>query len=75
MGFIALHSAHFSKPNIALMGTACSWGACTNDAKTVTVSVKEPKHPIARGIEDFTIDHSERYSEPYAATETGFGRF
>ena len=25
MGFISLHSAHFAKPNKALMGTACTW--------------------------------------------------
>ena len=32
MGFISLHSAHYAKPNRALMGTECSWGA---DRKSV----------------------------------------
>jgi len=69
MGFIALHSAHFAKPNKALMGTACSWGAYKADSTILKVTVKEPNHPIAKGVKDFTIDHSERYSEPYAIPE------
>jgi trehalose utilization protein len=69
MGFIALHSSHFAKPNKALMGTACSWGAYKGDSTTLKVTVKDPNHPIAKGVKDFTIDHSERYSEPYAVAE------
>ena len=69
MGFIALHSSHFAKPNKALMGTECSWGAYKGDAKTLKVHVKDPNHPIAKGIKDFTIAHSERYSDPYAVPE------
>lgn len=69
MGFIALHSAHFAKPNKALMGTACSWGAYEADSTTLKVTVKEPNHPIAKGVKDFVVDHSERYSEPYAVPE------
>jgi trehalose utilization protein len=69
MGFIALHSSHFAKPNKALMGTPCSWGAYVGDSKTLKVTVKDPAHPIAKGVKDFTIDHSERYSEPYAVPE------
>ena len=66
MGFISLHSSHFAKPNKALMGTACSWGAYVGDSKTLTVKVTDPKHPIAEGVTDFTIMHNERYSDPYA---------
>jgi trehalose utilization protein len=69
MGFISLHSSHFAKPNKALMGTPCSWGAYKGDSTTLKVTVKDPNHPIARGVTDFTIDHSERYSEPYAVPE------
>jgi trehalose utilization protein len=70
MGFIALHSSHFAKPNKALMGTACSWGAYKGDSTTLKVTVKDPKHPIAEGLPaEFTFDHSERYSEPYAVPE------
>ena len=66
MGFISLHSSHFAKPNKALMGTACSWKAYKGDSTTLKVTVKEPDHPIAKGIKEFTIEHNERYSDPYA---------
>jgi trehalose utilization protein len=66
MGFIALHSAHFAKPNKALMGTECSWGNYKGDSTILHVNVKEPNHPIAKGIKNFTITHNERYSDPYA---------
>ena len=66
MGFISLHSSHFAKPNKALMGTRCSWGAYKGDSTTLKILVTEPKHPIAKGIEEFTVDHGERYSDPYA---------
>jgi trehalose utilization protein len=42
MGFISLHSAHFAKPNKALMGTECSWGAYEGDSTTLKVTVKDP---------------------------------
>jgi len=66
MGFISLHSSHFAKPNKALMGTPCTWGAYVGDSTTLKVTVSDPKHPIAKGVKDFTIEHSERYSDPYA---------
>lgn len=69
MGFISLHSAHYAKPNKALMGTACSWGAYVTDSTTLSVTVKDPSHPIAKGVKDFVIKHSERYSEPYAVPD------
>lgn len=82
MGFVSLHSAHFAKPNIALMsqsetskdllekvqpkGRVAAWGAYKGDSVTLTITVKDPAHPIARGISNFTIEHGERYSDPYA---------
>jgi trehalose utilization protein len=67
MGFISLHSSHFAKPNKVLMGTACTWGAYKGDSTTCTVKVKDAKHPIAEGLPaEFTFDHEERYSDPYA---------
>lgn len=82
MGFIGLHSAHFAKPNIALMsqaetskelldkvqppGHVAAWGAYKGDSVTLKITVTAPRHPIARGITEFTIDHGERYSDPYA---------
>ena len=70
MGFIALHSSHFAKPNKALMGSPCTWGAYKGDSTTCTVKVKEASHPIAAGLPaEFTFDHAERYSDPYAVPE------
>jgi len=66
MGFISLHSSHFAKPNKKLMGTPCSWKAYVGDSTTLKVTVKDPNHPIAQGIKEFTITHNERYSDPYA---------
>jgi trehalose utilization protein len=70
MGLLSLHSSHFAKPNKALMGTPCSWGAYKGDSTTVTIQVKDAKHPICAGLpKEFTLEHSERYSEPYAVPE------
>lgn len=65
MGFIAVHSSHFAKPNKRLMGTACSWGAYENDGCTCKVIIKNPDHPIVKGVKEFTLPAIERYSEPY----------
>lgn len=70
MGFISLHSSHFAKPNKVLMATPCTWGEYVKDATTLDISVKVSDHPIAKGVKkDFTIKHTERYSEPYAVPE------
>ncbi|MDR2649020.1 MAG: ThuA domain-containing protein [Clostridiales bacterium] len=62
MGFIALHSAHFSKPFRALMGTSCSlkW----RDGAKERLWRVNPAHPIARGIpEHFELPNEEMYGE------------
>jgi trehalose utilization protein len=69
MGFIALHSAHWAKPNKKLMGTPCGWKAYVGDSTTLQVTVKDPTHPIAEGIKEFTVTHNERYSDPYQVPE------
>ena len=70
MGFIALHSAHFSKPLKALLGTNCGWkGGYVEDGSKLEMIVKDKQHPIAAGIRDFTIPHTERYTEPFEIPE------
>ncbi|MCF7972478.1 MAG: ThuA domain-containing protein [Phycisphaerae bacterium] len=70
MGFIALHSSHFAKPNKRLMGTPCSFKAYVGDSTTLKVTVADSKHPIAKGVDpEFTVVHNERYSDPYAVPE------
>ncbi len=64
MGFVALHSAHHSKPFRAIVGTNgnLSWGR--NQREIVWNMM--PSHPIAAGIPDhFTLDCEELYSEPF----------
>jgi trehalose utilization protein len=65
MGFIALHSSHFSKALKSLLGTECSFSAYVVDGSSVKVLVKDKRHPIARGVRDFSLAKTERYSEPF----------
>jgi len=70
MGFIALHSAHFSKALKALLGTNCGWkGGYVEDGSKLEMIVKDKQHPIAKGISDFTFPHTERYTEPFEIPE------
>lgn len=65
MGFIALHSAHASKPFTRLMGTPCTlqWREANERAHVWTVA---PSHPIAQGIPlQFTLEHEEMYGEVF----------
>ena len=69
MGFIALHSAHHSKPFKLLMGTNChlSW---REDGDRELIFVGKPSHPIAAGIDRYIkLDHEETYAEPFDIPE------
>ena len=69
MGFIALHSAHFSKPFTMLMGTTCSLG-WREDGDMERVWVCKPSHPIVQGIDRFIkLEHEETYAEPFDIPE------
>jgi len=65
MGFIGTHSCHFAKPFKKLMATACSWREYVDDGTTAEVIVKEPDHPICKGVKNFNLK-IERYGEPFA---------
>jgi trehalose utilization protein len=69
MGFLALHSSHFSKALKRLLGTPCGFSAYVCDGSSVRITVKQKDHPIAQGIADFTLDKTERYSEPFQVPE------
>jgi trehalose utilization protein len=63
MGLLVLHSGHFSKIFIRLLGTTCSlkW---RNDAERELVWTVNPTHPIAAGIpQPLVIPHQEMYGE------------
>jgi trehalose utilization protein len=66
MGFIATHSSHFCKPLKQLLGTACSWGEYKADGTSVEIIVKDPGHPICKGVKNFKLPKIERYGEPFA---------
>ncbi len=66
MGFIALHSAHYSKVFKRLMGTSCSltWREAGERER---LWICNPGHPIAAGIDRyFEIENTEMYGEPFA---------
>jgi trehalose utilization protein len=65
MGFIALHSSHFSKALKKLLGTRCGFSAYVVDGSSLKVIVKDKTHPIAKGIKDFALEKTERYTEPF----------
>ncbi len=65
MGFIATHSAHYSKPLKAILGTNCGWNGYIDDGSKLTLLVKAPKHPICKGVTDFVVPHTERYGDPF----------
>ena len=64
MGLIVLHSGHYSKIFIRLMGTKCSliWRVAGERER---LWVCDPAHPIARGIDRcFDLPHEEMPDEP-----------
>jgi trehalose utilization protein len=69
MGFIALHSAHYSKIFKRLMGTSCSlkWREA---GERETLWVTRPGHRIVSGIDDhFSLQAEEMYGEFFDVPE------
>ena len=69
MGFIALHSAHMSKPFRFLLGTSgtLSW---REDGDLERIWTIAPAHPIAQGVgRYFELPHEETYAEPFGIPE------
>lgn len=67
MGFVALHSAHYSKIFRRLMGTPCTlkWRDSGEPERLWLVA---PGHPVAAGIPDhFELPLEEMYGEPFEA--------
>ena len=69
MGYLALHSSHVARPYKALMGTSCTWRAYVEDGTSAQIKVVSPSHPIAEGVEDYTIPKVEWYGEPFEVPE------
>ena len=68
-GFIALHSAHYSKTFRGILNTMGhlkgGWRETENPADTEEITVCAPKHPIAQGIEHFVLPAEEMYGSPF----------
>lgn len=65
MGLIVLHSGHFSKIFIRMLGTTCSlaWRNPEGGERELVWNVN-PTHPIAQGVEQpIVIDGQEMYGE------------
>jgi trehalose utilization protein len=65
MGLIVLHSGHFSKIFIRMLGTTCSlrWRNPEGGERELVWNVN-PAHPIAQGVEQpIVIDAQEMYGE------------
>lgn len=63
MGLVVLHSAHFSRPFVRLMGTTCSlrW---RNDGDREVIWNLAPGHPITTGVPDpLVLGAHETYGE------------
>ena len=66
MGFIALHSAHASKPFQRLMGTPTGMLRWREDGDMQRLWVVSPGHPIAEGLGDyFEVPQDETYGEMF----------
>ncbi|OAQ53678.1 hypothetical protein HTG_05310 [Natrinema mahii] len=69
MGFVPLHSAHYSKPFTRLMGTSCRL-QYREDGETERLWVVDPGHPIADGLpESIALPETEMYGEPFDVPE------
>lgn len=69
LGLVALHGSYASKPFQALMGKACEPTAWRDEGKPERIKIEAPEHPIARGVEPFTIPRTQMFSEPFQVPE------
>lgn len=69
MGLIVLHSGHFAKVFLKLMGTACNltWREAGERER---LWVTAPNHPIVAGLPPhFELEQEEMYGEPFGVPE------
>ena len=69
MGFVALHSAHFSRPFQSIMGATGAWQRYIEAAGPQQVYATAPEHPLWAGLTDFTLPQAEMYVEPFDVPE------
>jgi trehalose utilization protein len=66
LGFIALHSAHYSKPFKQILNcTGHLKGGWREDEQPEEIRVCAPHHPITHGVHDFALAQEEMYGAPF----------
>ncbi len=66
MGFVALHSAHYSKPFRSLLDCPGHLGGWREAGEVERIWIVMPDHPVADGVPNpIVIDSEEMYSEPF----------
>jgi trehalose utilization protein len=70
VGFVSLHSAHYARPYKRLIDASGDLGGHRlADGESEYVEVRASDHPIAEGVDDFTIPEVEMFAEPYDIPE------
>lgn len=78
MGYLPVHSSFGSRAFEKIMGIIARrrgvtldrspcWTRIINEGKAETIRVSTPKHPLVKGISDFTIPRCETYYDPFFA--------
>ncbi len=68
MGFVCLHSGHYSKPFREILGASGDLRGGWREADPADVeeiTVCAPRHVIAQGVESFRLDAEEMYGAPF----------
>jgi len=66
LGFVCLHSGHYSKPFRAILGaTGHLKGGWRESTDTEEITVCAAQHPIALGVSNFTLEAEEMYGAPF----------
>ena len=68
LGFIPLHSAHYSKPFKAVLnatGDLTGGWREGNPPDTEELTICAPHHPITQGLSDFVLPQEEMYGSPF----------
>lgn len=68
LGYIALHSAHYSKAFKRILDCTGDLNGGWREAEppdSEEITVCAPRHPIADGVDDFVLDREEMYGAPF----------
>lgn len=70
LGFVPLHSAHYSKAFKAVLDSTGDLKGGWREIEGFEreeITVCAPRHPIAQGINDFVLEREEMYGSPFMA--------